>query len=79
MDDGHEARKRERLRQELLAAKFTNGTVVAMPKSGTRYRLANMHQTSDGPQGTILREVPKVRGKAARRADKKARRERGIW
>lgn len=45
---------------------YQDGDLV-VAKDGSRYRLAN-HAKS------IVREVPKVRGKAARRADKKRRR-----
>lgn len=54
-----------------------DGDVVATRKTGTRYRMSNIHHVPGaGNCGTIRRAVPKVKGKAARKAEKKARRER---
>ena len=51
-----------------------DGQQVAMFKSGDRYVLENVHDTRQGQAATLRRAVPKVRGKAARKADKLARR-----
>jgi len=57
--------------------RYHNGAVVETARSRTRYRIVNVHPSPEEPArlvATIEREVPKVRGKAARKADKRARR-----
>lgn len=58
-------------------AMIKEGDVVVTKRTGDRrYRMVNLHNTPFGAQGTIVRETPKVKGKAARKAERKARRER---
>jgi hypothetical protein len=55
-------------------SKFTKGAEVVLPRSGTRYVLAEVHPTASGvPQATVRRAVQKL-SKAAKKAAKKARR-----
>jgi len=54
--------------------KFREGCVVKTMRTGTRYRIENVHMTPWGKQATIRREVPKIKGKAARKAARAARR-----
>lgn len=67
-----------RIIEEQGRTKFREGSKVALLKSGTQYTIHNLHTGPHGPQATIRRAVPKVKGKAARRADKVARRSRGF-
>jgi len=53
-----------------------DGQLAHMPKSGDQIRLEHIHDTPHGPQATVRRAIPKVKGKAARKADRKARRAR---
>jgi hypothetical protein len=53
----------------------TDGQVVYGEKSGTRYVLEHVRGYGSG---TFRREIPKVKGKAARRADRAARRAREL-
>jgi hypothetical protein len=64
--------------QQTGYAKFKNGSRVVSLKTGSAYTLENVHPTRFGiPQATVRRTFPKVKGKAARKAEKKARRRRG--
>ncbi len=53
-----------------------NGQLVQMARSGTAYRLANVHNAPHGQRATLVRADPKPKGKAARKAAKRLRRER---
>lgn len=50
------------------------GSEVHLAKTGDRYTLHNIHGSPFGMMATIRRAVPKVKGKAARKAEKRARR-----
>lgn len=50
------------------------GAVVVLPKSKDRYVLTHVA----GGHVTVRREVPKVKGKAARKAERVARRGQGL-
>jgi len=52
------------------------GQLATMLKSGDLIRIENIHMTPHGPQATVRRAHLKVKGKAARRAEKAARRAR---
>lgn len=67
----------EQVAQEELERRVLAGATVTLKASGDEYRLENLHQRADGRlEGTIRRATPKVKGKAARKAEKRARRER---
>lgn len=58
------------VRGEAAADKFRDGVVLESERTGDRYVMSHVKQFS----ATLTRETPKVRGKSARRAEKKARR-----
>lgn len=53
----------------LLAKKLRNGTRLISDVDGERYVVSNLHQGGL----TLRREVPKLRGKRARHADRERR------
>lgn len=60
--------------------KFTNGSRVMLPRTGTAYILENVHPTRSGvPQATIRRAFPKLSKAEKKRAKRAARgRARGL-
>jgi hypothetical protein len=64
-----------RVLQQLTARRACDGQVIESTLTGTRYVLSHVQPYS----ATHRREVPKVRGKAARKADKRARRASKAW
>lgn len=56
-------------------SKFVDGSIVESLVSGRRYTLEHVRP---GHIATMRRELPKVKGKAARKAEKRARRARGF-
>lgn len=57
--------------EEAAPRVFKDGCVVQSLATGGRYRLEHVRP---GRVATMVREVPKVKGKAARKAAKRARR-----
>jgi hypothetical protein len=62
-----------RVLEQLTAASVRDGQVIESTLTGTRYVLSHVRPHS----ATVNREVPKVRGKAARRRERAERRRSG--
>ncbi len=80
VEQGDGAAQAERLAAERKATIKPNDRIVSNDSDGRRYRATNVVNLELGKgrrltKLTMVREVPKVRGKAARKADKLARRQ----